>query len=226
VSGFGHTPGFFFGGCPVADRAVLFIDGNNWYHSLAEAGVGDLGRLNYARVSEKLVGPRTWIGTRYYIGQVQQKGNPRLYADQRRFLSYLKATDPRISVHLGRLEERQIKNEAALELRQYLSSLPVRIDVEVFHGLMDIAKKHAVLDVMVEKAVDVMLAVDLVMMAQRDEFDAAYLLSADGDYTPAVVATANVGKTVYAFSPAAGAQLGRVVKAFIRPKADWFDDCY
>jgi len=155
----------------VADRAVLFVDGNNWYHSLSELGVGDLGRLNYAKISEKLVGPRTWIGTRYYIGRVQQKGNPRLYADQRRFLAHLQATDPRISVHLGRLEERQVKNEAALELRQYLSAFPVRIDVGVFHGLMAIAKKHAQLDVMVEKAVDVMLAVDLVMMAQRDEFD-------------------------------------------------------
>lgn len=59
----------------MADRAVLFIDGNNWYHSLSELGVGDLGRLDYAKISEKLVGPRTWIGTRYYIGRVQQKGN-------------------------------------------------------------------------------------------------------------------------------------------------------
>ena len=79
---------------------------------------------------------------------------------------------------------------------------------------------------MVEKAVDVMLAVDLVMMAQRDEFDSAYILSADGDYTPAVEAVIGLGKAVYAFSPAQGAQLGGVVRAFIRPKADWFGDCY
>jgi uncharacterized LabA/DUF88 family protein len=79
---------------------------------------------------------------------------------------------------------------------------------------------------MVEKAVDVMLAVDLVMMAQRDEFDSAYILSADGDYTPAVEAVVGLGKAVYAFSPAPGAQLGSVVRAFIRPKEDWFDDCY
>jgi len=127
VSGFGHTPGFFFGGCLMADCAVLFVDGNNWYHSLSEAGVSDLGRLDYAKISEKLVGPRTWIGTRYYIGQVQQKGNSRLYADQRRFLAHLRASDPRISVHFGRLEDRQVKNEAALQLRQYLSGLTVRI---------------------------------------------------------------------------------------------------
>ena len=210
----------------MPDRAVVFIDGNNWYHSLSELEVADLGRLNYAKVSEKLVAPRIWMGTRYYIGQVQQKGNPRLYADQRRFLAHLKGTDPRISVRLGRLEERLVKNEAALELKQYLSGLPVRIDVGVFHGLMDIAKRHGQSNIMVEKAVDVMLAVDLVMMAQRDEFDSAYILSADGDYTPAVAAVVGLGKAVYAFSPAPGAQLGSVVRAFIRPKPDWFDDCY
>lgn len=210
----------------MPDRAVLFIDGNNWYHSLSEAGVADLGRLNYAKLSEKLIGPRKWTATRYYIGQVQQKGSPRLYAEQRRFLAHLKATDPRISVHLGRLEERKVKNQAALELRQYLSSLSLRIDVGVFHALMDIATKHAIADVMVEKAVDVMLAIDLVMMAQRDELDCAYILSADGDYTPAVVAATSLGKTVYACSPSQGAQLGRVAKAFIRPKAEWFSDCY
>jgi hypothetical protein len=36
------------------------------------------------------------------------------------------------------------------------------------------------------KALDVQLAVDMVVMGTRDENDAAYLLSADGDYTGAV----------------------------------------
>lgn len=210
----------------MPDRAMLFIDGNNWYHSLVDLQLADLGRLNYAKMSEKLASPRDWIGTRYYIGQVKQTGNPRLYADQRRFLARLRGTDPRISVHLGRLESRSVKNEAARELGQYLNALPVRIDIRVFHELLDIAKRHRSAEVMVEKAVDVMLAVDLITMCERDELDAAYILSADGDYTPAVEAATRLGKTVYAFSPAHGAQLASVVKAFIRPKADWFDDCY
>jgi hypothetical protein len=210
----------------MPNRAVLFIDGNNWYHSLVALQVPDLGRLNYAKISEKLVAPRTWVGTRYYIGQVRNVGNPRLYADQRRFLAGLQATDSRISVHLGRLEPRTVANEAAAELRTYLNSLTRRIDLRVFHDLVDIAKRHASAQVMVEKAVDVMLAVDLVVMAERDEFDAAYILSADGDYTHAAKAVADLGKTVYAFSPGHGAQLASVVKAYIRPKVDWFDDCY
>ncbi|MYD69248.1 MAG: NYN domain-containing protein [Acidobacteria bacterium] len=140
-----HTPGLFF----MADRAVLFIDGNNWYHELKEHGV---------------------------------------YRDQRQFLAGLERTDPRITTHLGRLEERPEDNPAARELLHYLANLPQRIDSDVYRHLMQIGKTHRRQTVTVEKAVDVMLAVDLVVMAERDEFDAAYVLSRDGDFTPAVAA--------------------------------------
>jgi len=81
-------------------RAVLFIDGSNWYHGLKEAGI-DLGRLDYVKMATKLVGPRQWIALRYYVGQVKQVGNLRLAPEQQLFLGKLKAGDPRISVHLG-----------------------------------------------------------------------------------------------------------------------------
>lgn len=211
----------------MADRAILFIDGNNWYHGLRDhLGLQDILELDYSAISKKLLGPRDWLGTRYYIGQVKQQGNIRLYAGQRRFLGRLAATDRRISYHLGRLESRRVRNEAAAELLQYLTSLNVRIDPSVFHDLMTLAQKHRQVSVLVEKAVDVHLAVDLVMMAERDEYDAAYLLSADGDFTPAVDAVRSLNKKIYAASPLYGAQLAAVVNAFIRLDAPWFNDCY
>jgi uncharacterized LabA/DUF88 family protein len=210
----------------VADRAVVFIDGNNWYHSLREAGVTDLGRLDYARISAKLLGPRLWVATRYYIGRLSQAGNPELYANQRSFLASLEATDGRISVHLGRIETRPFQDPAALELRQYLATLTTRIDGHVFHDLMAIAAKHADETVLVEKAVDVMLAVDMVTMAVSDSYDAAYLLSADGDLTPAVSDARTRAKKVYVASPGSGAQLAAVANAFITLEPDWFSDCY
>lgn len=81
VSGSRHTLGFFI--CRAPNRAILFVDGNNWYHGLRRAGVVDQARLDHAKIAAKLVGPRTWIETRYYIGQVSQSGNSQLYADQR-----------------------------------------------------------------------------------------------------------------------------------------------
>jgi len=70
----------------MPDRAVVFVDGNNWYHSLKNSGISSLGRLNYAKVTVKLLGPRQWIATRYYVGQVRQQGNTQLYAAQRSYI--------------------------------------------------------------------------------------------------------------------------------------------
>jgi len=215
--------GVFFA---VQDRAILFIDGNNWFHGLQHAGVTDRARLDYRKISEKLIGPRLWIGTRYYIGQVNQKFNAQLYAQQRSFLAALEATDPRISVHLGRIEPRTASNDAARELRHYLSQLSAPIAPQVFSDLTALADRHNDATVFVEKAVDVFLAVDLVTMALGDSYDAAYLLSADGDFTPAVQAVRDRGKKVYAASLLPGAQLGRVVNSFIRLTPSWFQECY
>lgn len=210
----------------MSDRAIVFIDGNNWYHSLRDLGLDDLGRLDYAKVSLKLLGPRTWIATRYYIGRVPQTGDPSLYADQRRFLSSLEATDPRISTHLGRLEPRPVDDPAARALLSYLANLKTRIDSVVYHDLIRIARDHSNTTTLVEKAVDVMIAVDMVMMAKEGDFDAAYLLSADGDFTPVVDAVRSLGRKVYGASPGPAAQLASVVNAFIPLSREWFLDCY
>lgn len=79
----------------VAERAIVFVDGNNFYHGLKLAGVVDQLQLDHRKIAEKLMNGRTWIATRYYIGQVSQVGNLQLYADQRSFLASLQATDKR-----------------------------------------------------------------------------------------------------------------------------------
>lgn len=210
----------------MPERSILFVDGNNWYHALKNAGVRDLGRLNYAKVSRKLIGARDWTATRYYVGQVQQRKNKELYAAQRRYTAWLASRDSRISVHFGRLEQRTVRNEVATELKRYLAGLSVRIDTKVYKDLIALAERHAKVSVVVEKAVDVMLAVDMVRMAERDGYDTAYLLSADGDYTPAVKAVAEQGKKVFAASLAPGAQLAQAVYKFLPLKKDWFHDCF
>ncbi|MFO7607760.1 MAG: NYN domain-containing protein [Candidatus Krumholzibacteriia bacterium] len=210
----------------MPDRAIVFIDGNNWYHSLRSIGVVAPGRLDYARIAHKLVGPRTWLGTRYYIGRVPHSGDLRLYADQRRYFDWLIKRFPQIQVFWGRIEERPTQNEAAAELRRYLHGLTVRLDPQIYRDLFRIADKHSTTTVLTEKAVDVHVAVDLAVMAERDEYDAAYLLSADGDFTPAVRAALDCGKKVYVASPVEGAALAAIATTYIRLKREWFADCY
>ncbi|MDP9121777.1 MAG: NYN domain-containing protein [Acidobacteriota bacterium] len=191
---------------------------------MKNAGI-DPNRSDYRKIAAKLVGPRQWIGLRYYVGQVKQVGNLRLASEQQAFLSKLKAADPRISVHLGRIEERVAKSAAAVELLAYLADLRTRIDPAIFSELLALGERHKSSQVMVEKGVDVMLAVDLVVMAERNEFDVAYLLSADGDYTHAASVVRAHDKKMFAASASYGAQLAREVDSYIRLTTTWFSDC-
>jgi uncharacterized LabA/DUF88 family protein len=209
------------------DRAVLFIDGNNLYHGLRSIGMSDLGRLDFKAISEKLVGPaRDWIGTRYYIGRVNQSEEPKLYASQRSFAASFQARDSRHSIYFGRLETRSVESAAAKELAEYLQALAIRIEQSVYTDLIALAKKHRKASVKVEKAVDVMIATDMVAMAARDEYDAAYLLSADGDLTPAVSFVRDSGRKVYVAAPGPASQLRQVANTLIPLRESWFADCW
>ncbi len=213
---------------PPTERAILFIDGNNWYHGTKEAGVVDPARLDYCKIATKLVGAaRQWVASRYYIGRVTSAWSSQLVSEQRAFLARFEAADPqRHSVHYGRLELRHVRSDAAHELLAYLGNLKTKIDPQVFKDLVDIGNRHKTAVTQVEKAVDVMLAVDFVIMALRNEYDTAYILSADGDYTHAVDFVRGQGKKVFAASASNGAQLAKSVNTFIRLQKPWFADCY
>lgn len=209
------------------ERAIVFIDGNNWFHGLEKKGVDRRLALNYAKISEKLVLYRDWIATRYYIGQVDQRQGAGVYANQRRFVSKLQQADARISVHFGRIEPRVQRDDAAKELVAYLANLKQKIDPVVYKALLEIGKRHAQITVWKEKAVDVMLAVDMVVMAIDNKYDVAYILSADGDYTSAVdYVRQSLHKKVFAASPLRGAKLADRVNSFISLQRAWFADCY
>ena len=107
-----------------------------------------------------------------------------------------------------------------------IANSQTKLDPGVASDLDAIAQRHCDVTVFVEKAVDVFLAVDFVTLAMSDAYDAAYLLTADGDYTPAVEAVRRLKKKVYAASLLSGAQLARTVNSFIHLQPAWFGDCY
>lgn len=208
----------------MPDRALLFIDGNNWYHACRACGIRDLFTLDYARISEKLTHPREWIASRYYIGALKHTHIG--YREQRQFLARLQNRDPRITVHLGRIEERPRENALAGELLEYLNTAAQKLPPEAVEHLRVLAEKHRLVSLLKEKAADIMLAVELYESAVQNRFDAAYLLSADGDFTPAVKAVRALGKKVYTASPLFSNALKDASNAFIPLNKDWFLDCY
>lgn len=211
---------------PPPDRAILYIDGNNWYHFLSDRGVPNTFDLSYSKMSLKLLGPREWKETRYYIGALKQDWNPYDYRNQRAFLSAIQKEDARITVHLGRLERRAHENPMVEPLLRILDDPKTGIPKPVDRELRRLARGFSRLEVLKEKAVDVMLARDLLVGAIKNDYDAAYLLSADGDFTPVVESARELGKKVYCASPGFSSELKKFANTFIKLPADWFKDCY
>ena len=205
-------------------RAILFIDGNNWYHSLKRIGVNSPD-LDYQEVAKKLLlDGRKLAEIRYYIGKVND--NIARIRRQEKHLKNLRLQN--IHISLGRIEKNTIppKNNPLIEkLSQIIDRESTRIPADVHNELTQLSREQ--IPVFTEKQVDVRIAVDLVSMAQRDEYDVAYLLSADGDFVPAVEEARRLGKQVFAVSASSGWQLGNAVDTFIRiPSSDWFHGCY
>jgi len=202
------------------DRAILFVDGNNWYHAVKDCGISQ--DLTYKRISEKLVGPRRWIGTRYYIGKLAT--NAPYYRQQRQFAENLLAEDQRLTIHYGRIESREKRNPLVDPLLHLLGAWEDKLDRNFRRELVQLIDGHRWISQFKEKAVDVMIAVDMSVMALNNDYDAAYLLSADGDFTPAVELVKRMGKQVYAASPTQCAALAQAT-TYIRLRPDWFQDC-
>lgn len=178
----------------TSDRAVLFIDGNNWYHACRSCGLQDLFTLDYSLISKKLAGPRIWEGTRYYIGALKHEHHG--YREQRQFLSRIQNQDKRITVHLGRIEERPRENELSRALLDYLAT--ARLDPAVRSDLVALASQHKMISFLKEKAADVML----------------------------VQAVRELGKKVYCACPLSSYALKAAANSFIPLKKEWFHDCF
>ena len=171
------------------EKVAIFIDGSNFYHALKD---------RYSRVQIKFdalasaltnrLSNRKLVRVYYYNAAYDQVTQPDAYKRQQRFFSFLRRT-PYLSLVLGRLEQRPIDwgnldDEKRREVEKLLEiSLP----------------KYTV----VEKGVDVQLAVDMVQLAVSNTYDVAILVSGDGDFAPAVEAVKKLGKHV---------ELGRVEK--------------
>lgn len=200
------------------NRAILFIDGNNWYHGLKQIRL-DSGSLDYRRLTEKLLLDRDLRGIRYYIGRVS--GDRDKIAQQQRRLKRLESQ--RVRILLGRIEKNKInpaRNPVTRELREILTASGSTIPTDVLGQLDQLC--NTPVPYYVEKQVDVRLAIDLVRLANQDEYDVAYLLSADGDFVPAVEEARRLHKKVYAASPVPGRQLAQAVDSFIRLRREWF----
>lgn len=200
----------------------MFIDGSNWHHGIGRIGVRS-SSLDYRSVAEKLVRGRQLREVRYYIGAVGE--DLARVRQQQRFLDSLR--EQGVVVLLGRIQRSRMSREAGEERRLLRQAFEGR-EHEVPRDLFETLRTYwnSAPPQYREKGVDTRLSVDLVDLAHRDEYDAAYLLSGDADFVPAVEIARRLGKTVIAASPRGGYELTRAVNTLLKLTRDWFDGLY
>ena len=202
----------------ASKRAILFIDGSNFYHSASSIGIAT-GDLDYQALARKLVLDRSIAGIRYYVGKVS--GDIFRVVQQEKFLSKLRAQS--VDITLGRIERRTSdpdQNPMMGRLKELIAANRADLKSSVVDELESLCELNPPL--YTEKRVDVSIAVDMVRMAYEDKYDAAYLLSADGDFVPIVEAVRLRRKKVFVASPVVGYELKRAADAFILLDNSWF----
>ena len=206
-------------------KAIIFIDGSNFYHGMKEKQLSSMD-LDYAKFSRKLVLDRQWIETRYYVGRVKQEGDVTAYQKQQKFLHRLQNFE-NVNYFLGRLERRQMKGSGK-KLKGWLDALPNRPDVSIAPEIVEELRRVASIGSVtwVEKAVDVMIATDMVSMAYENKYDIAYLLSADGDFTHAIKKAREIGPKVFVASPVPGNEISKAADLFIPLDRRFFNGCW
>jgi uncharacterized LabA/DUF88 family protein len=93
-------------------RVMIYIDGNNLYHSLKDK----FGKtnLNFEAFCSKLVGTRHLVRIYYYNAPVDQTKEPERYKDQQKFFDKMRRI-PYLELRLGRLIYRNWPNEPSYE---------------------------------------------------------------------------------------------------------------
>ncbi|MFA6459538.1 MAG: NYN domain-containing protein [Candidatus Paceibacterota bacterium] len=165
----------------ISNKAVIFIDGNNFYYKLKDITskkdeIFSLLEFDYRGFAKALIKENTLVEIRYYVGAVKRLANGKnkgkseqLYAGQQKLLAKLQLQE--IPVILGNLIQHPDKS---------------------FH----------------EKGVDVRIAVEMIRLAREDKYDTAYLLSSDTDLVPAVEEVKVVGKKVVYVGVSKGQSFG------------------
>jgi len=190
------------------EKAIVFIDGSNFYHGLKSSGIK--GKVNFEKLTKKLCENYTLIKVYYYNAPVHQEKEPEQYKKQRKFFNYINSRK-RFELILGRLETRKII-----------------VPPDIYERIKDIHPEQ-ILYTYAEKGVDINIAVDMVKMAYHNIYDAAILISGDGDFVPAVKVVQETGKKVinayFGDKARKGYHLRKVCDEFIEFSKEYLKDC-
>lgn len=152
----------------INERVMIFIDGNNLYHSLKHV-VGKTN-LEFEKFSRRLAGDRHLIRTYYYNAPLNREDDDDKHRLQQSFFDSLDSV-PYLTKRFGRLERRNVRH--VLPDGTFVST-----------------------PTYVEKGVDTHIVIDMLTFAFKDTYDTAILVSGDEDFMVVVEKIKELGKHV------------------------------
>ena len=141
---------------PLVKRAVVFIDGQNLYHSVRESFGYTYPNYDVVALSRSICQTKEWelVQIRFYTGVPDKSDDP--------FWNYFWVTKLRVmswqKIHIY---------SRPLRYRNRIVNLPDGTEHSFLAGE--------------EKGIDVRMAIDIIRMAHRKEFDVALIFSQDQD---------------------------------------------
>ena len=174
----------------VENKLIIFVDGSNLYHSLVETGFKP-GKVDYHKLFEKISNIKNPI-VRFYIAALTKDFTEKERSSQQTFFSNLRK-NPNLSIHFGKLQKTR---NTVFQQTLVIKSLGFCNKCLEKAGLLLSAFSPSSFK---EKGVDVKIAIDLVIMAEKNEFNTAILLSGDTDLVPAVEHSTKNKKVINAY---------------------------
>lgn len=163
-------------------KALLFIDGSNFYHSLKEQGRLPFDAEGFSKLFDKLSELYEIEKIYFYDAVKNIKIDPSGYSKQQGFHIRLKGTHPNIFIKTRKL--RYIADIRKSKIERVGKKLG--IPDSCIKKLKDFLIEMGLIKLTKEKGIDVQLVVDAIEEARKRKNIHIIILSGDADFVPAV----------------------------------------
>jgi uncharacterized LabA/DUF88 family protein len=207
------------------NQAVIFIDGNNFYHNLRQMKIKP-GNIDFTKLVNticKKLGCQL-KEARYYNSTPTLGDGKELYYSHLKFIDGLK-NKPKFTVKTRKLQVHS-SQELIKEKRELIDSMdlcnsckPI-VEENILGAIGNVKKK--------EKGIDVMLAIDLVEHAIKKKADYLIILSGDADFVPAMDLAKENNGTVFSVGLAKGysRELREKFEFYVLGKNNLMENCF
>ncbi len=165
----------------MSKKAVVFVDGNNWYHNVKS--MFKPGDVDISKVAKFLCAVKKYdlIEVRWYVSTPSIEDGEAMYYSHMAFLSHLEKKGVRVITRkLQRLSNKEVlrKKKETIDSLDLCKTCKPLVE-SVFLDLADLKKK--------EKGIDIWIAVDMIKIClMENSCDVCVLISGDADFVPAL----------------------------------------